>query len=938
MEYWSIDQHDKWGRFGLWLHLGIDPYPGRFAWLKVWWCNRNPRLLIHYYLEAARKIGGMIHVPLSRFSDISSLVFRWLAIPWLQAEIDKWMNMYNSSYRRANKHKTLPHGIPDLIHAKPERYKSQNFQIMISTELFDEMQQEWAPHDDPVFQLTPTSFHNQANNHYGSLGRPAVSRGTFWDIYNALLACFQQDPVNATLEEEFNLANLGADQGMDLLPGFRQLRLGDEVVGDGVVLHGAYDEADFTDSEMEEPAYAADSHYAADFTSIDAAKEGTCESCGTTAVLKHMQNKDHSKLGRDLCPRCYQHYLNKNGTIRRSSGTVTQTSQVKPSESYRRSVHKNIAQAQRGVSNDVQAVGGSDRVIGQGAAVGYVMNTSSGPLRTPGPSIHLPGKIPQYIVPPPTHLQGSLGRGPQSVGYTHAHATYPVVRHERIQQAYSTYNAEVVVVEVRMVLKLPGCVQEKVIHDLIEAVDHIPVHIGVAALKRILYNAVIPRWNTWTNNFPLHIDEVIMRDKLWVELRPNNPDCDVIAKHFFKTGRKGMKTFKTGKTVIYFHVPNEIYDTMVEMREADELAAERKAKQRSRDNPPSPSPIPRRGNQDSESDIEITKSIICPSAKRRKDISHPRSPETQTHDPTPRRCSDTRSASMHAGSYKPGSEDPENADEQRNESFPYVNIVSLPEYCITHKNDAVCLTTFNVIVYPVEQRTWEQLLDQRAKPAEISVGKNENNFYLGKPLTSVLQLDLTASNTKKGGFKLAVFGTSIAAIFKGEGAEAICAKRVYQSVERVVEINGALMTKVTNLPHMGEKQFQYLTMEVSCLVWAQALLDMVYDFVKEATEDKLPFHIPQLRFVKAAVAIEATGKRDVTFLLEEVIDSNMEGPFRKYLNNVSPEPLLLETKEDEARAEFLAFSQHVQYWKTKKQVFVSDYQGKQSMPTAQQTR
>ena len=28
MEYWSIDQHDKWGRFGLWLHLGIDPYPG----------------------------------------------------------------------------------------------------------------------------------------------------------------------------------------------------------------------------------------------------------------------------------------------------------------------------------------------------------------------------------------------------------------------------------------------------------------------------------------------------------------------------------------------------------------------------------------------------------------------------------------------------------------------------------------------------------------------------------------------------------------------------------------------------------------------------------------------------------------------------------------------------------------------------------------------
>ena len=71
--------------------------------------------------------------------------------------------------------------------------------------------------------------------------------------------------------------------------------------------------------------------------------------------------------------------------------------------------------------------------------------------------------------------------------------------------------------------------------------------------------------------------------------------------------------------------------------------------------------------------------------------------------------------------------------------------------------------------------------------------------------------------------------------------------------------------------------------------------------------------------------------KKATFLLEEVIDENTEGPFRKYLNNVSPEPLVMETKKDEEWAKFLAFSQHVQYWKTKKQVFVSDYQGKQSM-------
>ena len=64
-----------------------------------------------------------------------------------------------------------------------------------------------------------------------------------------------------------------------------------------------------------------------------------------------------------------------------------------------------------------------------------------------------------------------------------------------------------------MVLMPPGRVQVQLIHvcstsleamsyiyicyfqDLVEAVDHILVHIGAVALKRTLYDAVIPRWN-----------------------------------------------------------------------------------------------------------------------------------------------------------------------------------------------------------------------------------------------------------------------------------------------------------------------------------------------------------------------------------------------------------------------------------------------------------
>lgn len=66
-----------------------------------------------------------------------------------------------------------------------------------------------------------------------------------------------------------------------------------------------------------------------------------------------------------------------------------------------------------------------------------------------------------------------------------------------------------------------------------------------------------------------------MCDKLWVTLAPAVPDCDVIVRYFFKTGRKGNQTFKSGKTVVHFHIPNEIYDAMLENRDADDWPAEK---------------------------------------------------------------------------------------------------------------------------------------------------------------------------------------------------------------------------------------------------------------------------------------------------------------------------------------------------------------------------
>ncbi|KAJ7116197.1 hypothetical protein C8R43DRAFT_1091258 [Mycena crocata] len=66
-DLWAVDQHDKWKyKFGLALHSGLDPFIGRIQWLKIWWTNSNPRLILSYYLDAVEEGGCM---PLVSQSD-----------------------------------------------------------------------------------------------------------------------------------------------------------------------------------------------------------------------------------------------------------------------------------------------------------------------------------------------------------------------------------------------------------------------------------------------------------------------------------------------------------------------------------------------------------------------------------------------------------------------------------------------------------------------------------------------------------------------------------------------------------------------------------------------------------------------------------------------------------------------------------------------------
>jgi len=235
----------------------------------------------------------------------------------------------------------------------------------------------------------------------------------------------------------------------------------------------------------------------------------------------------------------------------------------------------------------------------------------------------------------------------------------------------------------------------------------------------------------------------------------------------------------------------------------------------------------------------------------------------------------------------------------------------------------------HVLIYPVECHSWAKLLGDARGPCKV-VSDNTNpvvNWFLGEPKDVMLHLDLSESKQKKGGFKLAVLG-SCTVLLVGTTND-VCTKQTYYVKEKVINEKGTFVERSFNIPHDGRRQFQNLTMEIACLVWARVLLEIIYQ-IKILGQPQFP--IPRFHFVEAALAIEQlsdehgkeTGR---VFLLEEVIQKNEEGKFRKYLNNISPVPLPMDNNEDAERAQFLAFSQHIQYFKTKKLVFVLDYQG-----------
>ncbi|KAF5318330.1 hypothetical protein D9611_014249 [Ephemerocybe angulata] len=212
-------------------------------------------------------------------------------------------------------------------------------------------------------------------------------------------------------------------------------------------------------------------------------------------------------------------------------------------------------------------------------------------------------------------------------------------------------------------------------------------------------------------------------------------------------------------------------------------------------------------------------------------------------------------------------------------------------------------------------------------------------------------LSVTPSPLGKGGFKTAHAATLIGCLdpnrlSKHFDGQQLVAKRLYTK-------SGRHLGGMKRLP--VQEELLHIINECNLMYWCSTIMRCAYQFISAKVEEKgePPSEIPNLRFVRSGFcyAISSQGSLTTTqlsmaklqkgesispmitlgYMLEEMI----HGDFVKYIHNGHPVPCTEPPLSDEEYkiAEFLCFTQHVQYLQTKGLVFISDYQGSGNLLT-----
>ncbi|KAJ6504738.1 hypothetical protein C8R47DRAFT_1316176 [Mycena vitilis] len=549
---------------------------------------------------------------------------------------------------------------------------------------------------------------------------------------------------------------------------------------------------------------------------------------------------------------------------------------------------------------------------------------------------------PQIYAPPnhaPQHqpLFPRLTQLPANPGYQEAHSVYEEMRSHFQNKAYSQGNTQTMLLRCWLATLEPRRATETLIHDIYRAVDHIPVNVGAGDLKSIVYHALLPQIVTWLRGYPVDKIEFTLRKQHWLEIVPTAfPDVNAIADDFFtvKPARGGgvTRTFNNKKPAkLYLGIDTATHQAILEYFDsldnpdpidveastnvADSKASRSKGKRKAVAAKP-------RVVRKTRSNTRATKSaavedtsyddLFAPNSSQYDDLFAPETSSEQT-----------------VGGQLGGTSD----REQRTPSPPskrqkMTELMVSPEASNIRKALSMQVPLKPKALKPlfnnVSRDFLVHILPSVAWASAISTPDIFSDLTQVPPCHTTIYYN-TKTEPVFGGFKSAFPGVLGIPILGPRISTSVCLKQGFYV--RPDDGTKVLYDQVSQITFLGG--------ELNLLGWGTAMMNLVYHYIagRESRIGKPAFEVPKMRFVHAGLAIGQTNDNRDSFIVEEWIDPETEGPFVKYIHNRSARPRSFPDAEHSWRAKFLSFAQHVQFLKTDKMAYISDFQGGYSLLT-----
>ncbi|KAK7055921.1 hypothetical protein R3P38DRAFT_2849610 [Favolaschia claudopus] len=650
-----------------------------------------------------------------------------------------------------------------------------------------------------------------------------------------------------------------------------------------------------------------------------------CQVCKVQSEeLFFMENAKPGKAGRHVCPPCREAY--------RVPDTVSTQNRVSISN-----IRASNLNAQRGSTSGHAAF----------RAVGDQRRPSSSVIRPPPDRTMAPPPPPRFFsAPSSSHGNRQLGsaphapslssntghqrqggphiykpvnhstaplfprpRIPEDPGYKEAHSYYEEMRLSFQSKAYSQGNTQTIMLQCWLARMEPGKKKETLISDIYVAIPNIPVNIGAADLKHVVYHSLLPQIVAWLRDYPVSTIEFTLHTKHWLEILPSSyPDVNAIADEFFtlKNNKAGTVTrvFNGKKpAAVYLGISNRTYADISEYFESLDNSDNSNAT-----------------NHMQDGGRPTGKEKAAPKAQR-KQTRKKRTIQTMDEEHEDEGGADT-TRTPSPPSKIPRTAEPETSLAVSPDTSTIKQALSM-QVALRNKDFSKLLDirSRDITLFTLPTATWAAVI------ATPTIFSDITSPIFAPRLTVISYSVKDQRRPAVGGFKLAYPGTVSGPVFDSN-TTVVCLKQAFHT--RVGPGD-----QTARVLYEGVSQLKFLSGELNILGWGTTMMNMVYAYAagRERELGKPPFEVPAMRYVHAGIALPNGGEEKTAFLVEEWIDTESEGLFVKYIHNSSAKPRRFDDPAHEMRSQFLSFCQHVQYLKTDRAAYISDFQGGLSLLT-----